>query len=72
MSREVVFSAGESMKVVEVELMQDGISEGAETFSAFLSLLPGANVVQIGDQYRAFATIIDRDGQLFITYNTHL
>lgn len=61
-SREVIVGVEENVKVVEVNIIQDGISEGVETFRAFLSVLLGAKGVEIGDQYQAFASIIDRDG----------
>ena len=62
-SGEVTFSAEEEEKEVEVSIQQDGVSEGVETFTAILSVLPGATGLQIGDQGEATATIIDSDGE---------
>ena len=62
-SGEVTFSAEEEEKEVEVSIQQDGVSEGVETFTAILSVLPGATGLQIGDQGQATATIIDSDGE---------
>lgn len=67
-SREVTVGAEENVKVVEVNIIQDGILEGLENFRAFLSVQPGAEGVEIGNQYQAFASIIDRDGQLYFVH----
>ena len=61
-SREVIVGAEENVKVVEVNIIRDGILEDVENFRAFLSVQPGAKGVEIGNQYQAFASIIDRDG----------
>ena len=49
MSGEVTFSAEEEEeeeeeKEVEVSIQQDSVSDGVETFTALLSLLPGARL----------------------------
>ena len=64
-SREVTFSADETVKEVEVPIQQDSVLEGEELFTATISPVSGPVGVQ---NEEATATIVDDDSEGLIHY----
>ena len=58
----VTFAPNESQKTVDVEITNDDIREEDENFFGVLSLPPGSQGVELG-QERATATIEDDDSE---------
>ena len=61
--------AEEVVKTVEVEIWQDVVYEKEETFTAFLSPLPGTTNVEIGSSGVATVTILDDNSKYMYFYN---
>ena len=55
----VTFESSETFKSVMVSIQADNVFEGSESFTVVLSLLPGSNGTEIGQQNTATTTITD-------------